>query len=165
MVGNIKPGFEESPPTPKNTVPTPSTDNPIITMNQYMLIEFPMIIIPSNFLDTFFNLKMKGITPILAHPERYRFIQEDINQLEKLNDLEIIFQIDAGSLIGHFGDRAKETAFNMLNHGYCHLIGSDAHHDIKRNFCLQEAYDILSSFNPEIPASSIFLCPDERLTS
>ena len=42
-----------------------------------MLIEFPSVIIPSNFLDTFFGLRMKGVTPILAHPERYRFIQED----------------------------------------------------------------------------------------
>ena len=125
-------------------------DNPIATINGYMLIEFPAMIVPSDFLDIFFNLKMKGINPILAHPERYRFIQQDVNNLNKLNDLEIIFQIDAGSLVGHFGNKTKKIAFNMLKEGYCHIIGSDAHNNIKRNFCLKEAYNILSVLDDSI---------------
>lgn len=125
-------------------------DNPITTFNNYMLIEFPVMVVPSNFLETFFNLRMKGITPILAHPERYRFIQEDLGQLEKIKDLEVIFQIDAGSLIGHFGKRTMSTAFDMLENGYCHIIGSDAHNDSKRNFCLKEAYDMLSLLDRDI---------------
>ena len=68
-----------------------------------MLIEFHSVIVPNNFEETFFQLKLKGITPILAHPERYRFVQEDINKLEKISEMGVLFQIDAGSLIGHFG--------------------------------------------------------------
>ena len=59
-------------------------ENPITTFNDYMLIEFNPTITPVNFLDTFFNLRMKGITPILAHPERYRFIQNNIQELNKI---------------------------------------------------------------------------------
>ena len=120
-------------------------DNPLATINGYMLIEFPMIITPDNFEDTFFQLKLKGITPILAHPERYRFFQEDVSRLQKIKDMGTLFQIDAGSLIGHFGARAKITSINMLSNGYCHLIGSDSHNDMRRNFCLKDAYDIISS--------------------
>ena len=131
-------------------------ENPIITINNYILIEFPMLITPSNFLDTFFNLKVMGINPILAHPERYRFVQQNVMYLDKLRDLEIIFQIDAGSLIGHFGKKTKDTAFSMLENGYCHIIGSDAHNDKKRNFCLKEAYDILSLYDSNIIEDLIY---------
>ena len=131
-------------------------DNPLATFNNYMLIEFPSVIIPSNFLDTFFGLRMKGVTPILAHPERYRFIQEDFKNLEKMRDLDIIFQIDAGSLLGHFGKKVMSTAFKMLREGYCHVIGSDAHNDARRNFCLKEVYDILSSINRDVPSQLVY---------
>ena len=49
--------------------------DPITTFNNYMLIEFNPTITPKNFLDTFFDLRISGVIPILAHPERYRFIQ------------------------------------------------------------------------------------------
>ena len=56
-------------------------DNPLLTINNYMLVEFPVMITPDNFLETFFNLKLKGITPVLAHPERYRIFQENIKRV------------------------------------------------------------------------------------
>ena len=120
-------------------------DNPLATINNYMLIEFPMIIVPDNFEETFFQLKLKGITPILAHPERYRFVQEDIKKLEKLKEMGVLFQIDAGSIIGHFGVKTKKISMNMLSRGFCHLIGSDAHNDGRRSFCLKDAYSIINS--------------------
>ena len=57
--------------------------------------------------------------------------------------MDVIFQIDAGSLLGHFGDKTKKISFDMLKKGYCHIIGSDAHNNVKRNFCLKEGYSIL----------------------
>ena len=131
-------------------------DNPITTFNNYMLVEFSPMIVPPQFLDTFFNLRMEGITPILAHPERYRFIQEDTHKLNKMRDLDVIFQIDAGSLIGHFGSKTMETAFNMMHNGYCHIVGSDAHNNSRRNFCIKEAYDVLSSFDSNISEKLIY---------
>jgi len=125
-------------------------ENPITTFNDYMLIEFNPTITPVNFLDTFFNLRMKGITPILAHPERYRFIQNNIQELDEIRSLDVLFQIDAGSLIGHFGNRVTSTAFNMLKEGYCDFIGSDAHNNRNRNFCIKEAYDLLSGLDNNI---------------
>ena len=125
-------------------------NDPIATFNDYMLIEFNPTITPINFLDTFFNLRMKGITPILAHPERYRFIQNNIQELNKIRSLDVLFQIDAGSLIGHFGDRVASTAFSMLREGYCDFIGSDAHNNRNRNFCIKEAYDLLSRLDDNI---------------
>ena len=120
-------------------------DNPLAMISNYMLIEFPMIIVPAKFEKTFFQLKLRGVTPVLAHPERYRFVQEDMKRLEMLKEMGVLFQIDAGSIIGHFGDKTKKTSINMLSRGYCHLIGSDAHNDNKRTFCLKDAYNVIDS--------------------
>ena len=144
-------------------------DNPLLTINNYMLVEFPMVIVPENYLDTFFDLRLKGITPILAHPERYRCFQEDIDNLQKCIDMGIILQIDAGSIIGHFGKRTKNIAYKMLSKGYCHIIGSDSHNDAKRNFCLKEAYDLIGSYNNKIVNqlkrnSELLIGEEEELT-
>ena len=42
------------------------------------------------------------------------------------------------------------VALNMLKDGYCHIIGSDAHNDARRNFCLKEAYHIVSLLDQNI---------------
>ena len=117
--------------------------DPITTFNNYMLVEFNPTITPINFLDTFFELRIKGITPILAHPERYRFIQNDISELDKIKKLDVIFQLDAGSFLGHFGKKTNQIAMKIFRKGFCDLIGSDAHNNRNRNFCLSETYNLL----------------------
>lgn len=123
------------------------SSNPLVTIgnNKYMLIEFKANIFPENFEDQFYQLQLNGITPIVAHPERYRFIQNDINILEKWISRGYIIQLDAGSILGNFGKKIEETSFQMINSGFIHLIGSDAHNNKKRNFCLKTTYDLLEN--------------------
>ena len=54
---------------------------PIATLGKgkYMLIEFSPHHIPSSQRQVLFDLKMKGVTPIIAHPERYKLVQKNIN--------------------------------------------------------------------------------------
>ena len=122
-------------------------DNSLVTIGngKYMLIEFSANIFPFGYEDESFDLQSKGITPIIAHPERYRFIQKDINILESWIDRGYILQIDAGSILGHFGEKIKKITIKMINNGFIHLIGSDAHNNKKRNFCLLEAYSYLKN--------------------
>ena len=119
--------------------------NPLLTIgnNKYMLIEFSSNIFPEGYENQFFDLQSYGVTPIIAHPERYRFIQNDVQILNSWIDRGYVIQIDAGSIIGHFGKNTKNIAQQIINNGHFHLIGSDAHNSKKRNFCIHEAYDIL----------------------
>ena len=120
-------------------------NNPLVTIghNKYMLLEFYSNIYPTNYEEELFKLQSNGVTPIIAHPERYRFIKEDINILNKWIERDYVLQIDAGSIIGHFGKNTKNIAIKMIEKGFVHLIGSDAHNNKKRNFCLNESYEIL----------------------
>ena len=54
-----------------------------------------------------------------------------------------MIQIDCSSIIGGFGEETQISAIELLKNGLCHLIGSDAHNNKKRNFCLAEAYSYL----------------------
>lgn len=118
--------------------------NPLCTFEhgKYMLVEFQVHQFPPRYEDLFFKLKMSGTTPIIAHPERYKPIQRDIQILEKLVQSGCVVQIDAGSICGTLGSSAKESSLEILKAGLCHIIGSDSHDDKRRNFCLQEAVEI-----------------------
>lgn len=119
-------------------------NNPLCTMGngKYMLIEFPIINFPIGYEDELFKLKLNGVTPIIAHPERYRVIQQNIQILSNFIDRGYVIQIDAGSLIGHFGVQVRECVNNIIEAGLFHLIGSDAHNDKKRNFCIDKLFKI-----------------------
>ena len=120
-------------------------DNPITTIGNglYMLIEFQTLSFPKNYEETIFQLQTKGVTPIIAHPERYRQVQSDIGIVEQWMDRGYIIQIDCGSLLGHFREDTKKCAEKLVGAGFCHIVGSDSHNDKKRNFCLNDALNTL----------------------
>ena len=116
-------------------------DNPITTFgnNKYMLIEFSTLSFPKGYEEELFKLNLKGITPIIAHPERYREIHNDINIAKTWIDRGYFIQIDCSSILGGFGKRTQATAIKLLENGLCHLVGSDAHNDKRRNFLMKPA--------------------------
>ena len=122
-------------------------DNPLLTIGngKYMLVEFSVNIVPFGYEEEFYELQLKGVTPIIAHPERYRFVQKKVDILKKWIDTGYIIQVDAGSIRGDFGEKIKNITMEMVDKGYVHLIGSDAHNNKNRNFCLKKTYDILEN--------------------
>jgi protein-tyrosine phosphatase len=74
-----------------------------------------------------FDLRVLGIVPLLAHPERYVAIQQDSNRLKALIDQGVLAQLTAGSLIGMQGKSARRCAETLLKRGLIHCIASDAH--------------------------------------
>ena len=85
-----------------------------------MLIEFQTFILPEGYQEHLYDLKMSGVTPIIAHPERYKAIQNDVGIIEKLINAGCIIQIDGGSLLNHFGKICKGTAENLLKRNMVH---------------------------------------------
>ena len=119
-------------------------DNPLTTFGngKYMLIEFQTNHIPDKHRETLFNLKMKGVTPIIAHPERYHSVQKDINLVYDWLNAGCIIQVDAGSLLGLMGKSALKASQVILKQNWCQIIGSDAHDNKKRNFVLNDGLNI-----------------------
>ena len=121
-------------------------DNPITTFgnNKYMLIEFNTLFFPIGYEEELFKLQIKGITPIIAHPERYRAVQKNVDIVKKWIERGFFIQIDCASILGGFGKKTQNAAIKLLENGLCHLVGSDAHNDKKRNFLLKPALQKIS---------------------
>ena len=119
--------------------------NPLTTFShgKYMLIEFQFHQIPDIQKQELFDLKMAGITPIIAHPERYKPVQENSEFLTNWLEAGCIIQVDAGSVLGTLGQGAKNISEKIIKNGWCHILGSDSHDNNRRNFCLKEAYELV----------------------
>ena len=122
-------------------------DQPLVTMGngKYILIEFAPRNIPSSQKQTLFNLKMSGVTPIIAHPERYKEVQENFYLVYDWVNSGCLIQIDCGSLLGLMGKKAKEASLSIIKEKCCHILASDAHNDTNRNFCIKDAYNIVKN--------------------
>jgi protein-tyrosine phosphatase len=74
-----------------------------------------------------FELRAFGMIPIIAHPERYRAIQQNTDLLLRLLEQGVLAQLTASSLLGMQGNSARKCAEALLKKGYIHCIASDAH--------------------------------------
>lgn len=101
----------------------------VFTINQsrYLLVELPMNNYPIYVNDLCYELMLMGITPILAHPERYVKIMETPNTVFELVESGVLIQVNAGSLTGRLGKRVQEISQLLLSHDLVHFIASDAH--------------------------------------
>tara|TARA_B100001250_G_scaffold52689_1_gene41046 strand:- start:4174 stop:4926 length:753 start_codon:yes stop_codon:yes gene_type:complete len=119
-------------------------ENPITTIaKKYMLIEFPTNLSPNGMKDVFFELQVRNIYPIIAHPERYSFVEKNPDIVKKWINKDYMIQINSGSIVGDFGSRMQKLAFSLIRDNSCHLIGSDAHNNKDRNFCLKKSLEIV----------------------
>ena len=123
-------------------------DDPLATFlhGRYMLIEFQIHHIPPTHKQLLFDLKMANVTPIIAHPERYLQVQENINIVAEWLDTGCLIQVDAGSPLGYLGSRSQVAAERIIKNGWCQVLGSDSHDDKKRNFCLAESVDYVRNW-------------------
>lgn len=120
----------------------------LITLNntQYILVELPMGEVPRYTEDFLYHLQLRGLIPILAHPERNLAIIEDPNIMFRLVDLGALVQINTGSITGFFGSRVQNCAQILLTHRMGHLLGTDAHSDRGRGPYMQEALNKLNEW-------------------
>ena len=98
-----------------------------INSSKYVLFELPMNEKPINMLEVIYQIKESGRIPIIAHPERYTYVQKNPNMLLELIDEGVLFQANFGSIIGQFGDHAKKTVRQLLKNNFIHFLGSDIH--------------------------------------
>ena len=123
-------------------------DDPLVTFShgKYMLIEFQVHQLPDIQKQKLFDLKMSGVTPVIAHPERYKTVQEDISIVTNWLEAGCIIQVDAGSPLGFLGSGAQATSERIIKNGWCQILGSDSHNNHRRNFCLLEAVETVQKW-------------------
>lgn len=94
---------------------------------RYLLIEFPVNVVPPFTEQVLFELQLRQVVPVIAHPERNQEIAARPKLLRRLVSRGMLAQVTAGSLTGYFGSATRRTAEAMLQDGLVHIIASDAH--------------------------------------
>ena len=96
--------------------------------SRYALVELPFFGYPNYMEEVLFQLQLQGLTPVLAHPERIEAIQQNPELMVRFVERGMLSQLTAGSIVGHFGGKAKKVAHTLLRRGLVHVIASDTHH-------------------------------------
>lgn len=102
----------------------------ILTINdtgRYVLLELPFQQVPYHFTKLIFSLRLRGITPILAHPELNWELTADPEKLYNLILRGLLVQITSGSLVGLFGSVAQSSAILFCRQHWVHFMASDLH--------------------------------------
>jgi protein-tyrosine phosphatase len=104
-------------------------DEPLLTFGEnYLLFETNFLNEPLNLRDFIFIATTKGYKPVLAHPERYLYLHNNLDKAEDLLDRGVLFQINISSLTGYYSHEAQRMAGKLIERGWIHWLGSDCHH-------------------------------------
>lgn len=99
---------------------------PIGEKQNMLLVETSYFNSPRNFRDALRRIKSKGYYPLLAHPERYNYI-DTIDEYVQLKEMGVLFQLNILSLTGFYGKYPKEKSRKMLKKGMYDFWGTDLH--------------------------------------
>ncbi len=132
--------------------------NEITFMNQtkHLLMEFYFDVEGNTILEAVDSILEKGYIPILAHPERYDCIQENINIILKAKEKGAYLQMNKGSILGRYGQIVKDTSYDLLTKEAYTFVGSDAHHPNRRTPMMYEAYQCIKEYFGRTIAKDLF---------
>ena len=98
-----------------------------INNSNYVLFEMPLNTKPLDLYDIIYEMLRRKLIPILAHPERYTFVQKDIELIYDLIEKGVLMQMNFGSITGYYGMKAQFTAKKLLLRDMVHFLGTDVH--------------------------------------
>lgn len=110
--------------------------------SRYVLFEPPHASLPKRMDDLLFEISVAGYVPILTHPERLKWIEQNYPLVQQLAQSGVWMQITAGSLTGRFGKRPQYWATRMLAEGLVSILASDAHNVGSRPPVMSKAREI-----------------------
>ncbi|MBV8632444.1 MAG: exopolysaccharide biosynthesis protein [Silvibacterium sp.] len=119
-------------------------DKYTINGKQYLLVEFADLMIPISISDSFYEMMVAGMQPIITHPERNFTIQKHPERMKDWLRGGCLVQVTAGSLTGRFGKTAQAMATQFLEKDWVHFVATDAHNVQSRPPKLRETYEIIA---------------------
>lgn len=103
--------------------------NDILTLkDNFILVEMSYFNAPYNLYDILFEIQLKGYKPILAHPERYVFYHNSLDNFYKLKKAGCLFQLNLLSLTEIYGKGVQKTSEKLLKENMYDFVGTDTHH-------------------------------------
>lgn len=127
--------------------------------SRYVLSELPMNTMPHYAKGIFYEMRLNRYVPIIAHPERYLYIQRDLNILAEYIKLGCLVQINLDSLTSRDSDVAKE----MLMANMVHFVATDAHTKDWRNGLVKDELGNLKEIVGEEKFSELTILNPQKI--
>lgn len=120
--------------------------NEIVTLagSRYVLVEFDFDDDIRRVGFVVSAIKNGGFVPVIAHPERYMFLQNEPFEAFGLLESGCLFQVNKGSVLGRYGIRARELSLWLLENRLVQLVGSDCHSPYQRTADMSAAHEMLT---------------------
>lgn len=106
-----------------------------LAKTKYLLVELPFHNKILGLEDILYELALKGYIPIIAHPERYSYFQDNYSLVDELKEEGILFQCNYASILGYYGKSSEKLVKYMFKKGYVNYLGTDLHR-IDKTFML-----------------------------
>ena len=134
---------------------------PKLNDTRYALIEFSMSTPYREIHSALSKVLMLGITPVIAHIERYHALENDEKKVRELINMGCYTQINSSSILKPklFGDTykfMKKRARYFLDRDLVHVVASDMHNLEDRRPYMKEAYDLISKNYGKEKAQELF---------
>jgi len=95
---------------------------------KYLLFETSYFAKPMQLEEMIFSITSAGYIPLMAHPERYRYVKDFLKEYGRFKELGVMFQVNLNSFGGYYGKDAKYKANFLRKEGMIDFLGSDVHH-------------------------------------
>ncbi len=102
-----------------------ASDDLLPMEDNILLVETSYFNPPIEFRKILGDIEAKGYRPLLAHPERYKYMEMD--DYAELKRLGIMFQLNLGAITGGYSKETRQKAKELLKRGWYDFIGSDCH--------------------------------------
>ena len=116
-----------------------------------ILVETSTIAEPYDLTGMLKGIMASGYRPLLAHPERYRFLGE--KDFNRMHEMGVRFQLNLGSVTGYYGESAQKKAEYILEKGWYTAYGSDCHRlrSIKQQYTRENiSSKVLKKLKPDL---------------
>ena len=94
---------------------------------EHILIEFSFFVSPLNWEEIIFKIQTRGYVPILAHPERYDWLNSIPQFISEFTHRGGLLQGNVGSYAGHYGRYVRKKFISLLEEGKYHFLATDTH--------------------------------------
>lgn len=110
----------------KSIIEKAKNKNLLCVKDNLVLVEMSYMAPPYKLYEIIFEIRVNGYLPILAHPERYLFIQ-DFETYLKLKKVGCIFQANLLSCVGYYGRSVVKVLDKLIKKEMIDFVGSDIH--------------------------------------
>jgi protein-tyrosine phosphatase len=129
----------------------------------FVLVEWPRLQLPPGTGEVLTRLRLSGVRPIVAHPERYVGFDRGLELVADWRRAGALLQVNYGSLVGRYGSEARVLAYRLLRRGWVDYLCTDFHGRAHLKLYRREAVERLVARGADEQISLLSITNPQRI--